>query len=329
MKSQHRHELETNWLAKRLNVVIEQSRPYASTVAGIAVAVVLAILAWTYFAGSSSVRHSEAWNSFNEAVLERQPDVERLRVLAEEHPGTTMQQLSDVTWADSQVWLAARNYLYDRTGSMEALEKATSRYQSVLGTSKDERLLNRAQLGMARIYEIRGELDKAREEYLKVKGGNETYAKAQAERLATPESKETYAWLAKAQPVRPRSASTPGVPGKEPDFSAADLALPGETPGGAPAGTPADGESIEKLLEGLQLDLGEVDEKNDPYKLPEGTPAVPGSPPAEQPPAQSETQPTSPPAQSETPPAQEAGTSEGTTDSQTDNANADSGPSAH
>ena len=65
-------------------------------------------------------------------------------VLAEEHPGTTMQQLSDVTWADSQVWLAARNYLYDRTGAMEALEKATSRYQSVLGTSKDERLLNRA-----------------------------------------------------------------------------------------------------------------------------------------------------------------------------------------
>ncbi len=144
MKSQHRHELETNWLAKRLNVVIEQSRPYASTVAGIVVAVVLALLAWTYFAGSSSARHSDAWNSFNEAVIERQPDVERLRVLAEEHPGTTMQQLSDVTWADSQVWLAARNYLYDRTGAMEALEKATSRYQSVLGTSKDERLLNRA-----------------------------------------------------------------------------------------------------------------------------------------------------------------------------------------
>ncbi len=304
MKSEHRHDLETNWLAKRLKVVIEQSQPYASTVAGVAAAVVLALLAWTYFAGSSSARHSDAWNSFNQAVIERQPDVERLRELAEEHPGTTMQQLSDVTWADSQVWLAARNYLFDRTGAVEALEKASSRYQSVLGTSNDERLLNRAQLGMARIYEIRGELDKAREEYLKVKGGNEAYAKAQAERLATPESKETYAWLAKAQPARPRPTATQGVPGKEPDFSASDLALPGET-GGVPAGTPADGESLEKLLEGLQLDFGAVDEKNDPYKLPEGTPAQPGSSPAEQAPAQGETQPSSSLPQGESPPQQQ------------------------
>jgi hypothetical protein len=321
MKAEHRHELETNWLAKRLNVAIEQGRPYASTVVGIAAAVVLALLAWTYFAGSSSARHSEGWNTFNQAVIERQPDVERLRALAEEHPGTTMQELSDVTWADSQVWLAARNYLYDRTGAMEALEKASSRYQSVLGTSKDERLLNRAQLGMARIYEIRGELDKAREEYLKVKGGNEEYAKAQAERLATPESKETYAWLAKAQPARPRPMATQGVPGKEPDFSASDLALPGETPAGsAPAGTPAQDESLDKLLEGLNLDFGAVDEKNDPYKLPEGTPAQPGSPPSEQPSAEGESQSTAPASQSEAPPAQEAAPTNNSTGSETDNA---------
>jgi hypothetical protein len=329
MKSEHRHELETNWLAKRLNVAIEQGRPYASTVAGVAVAVVLALLAWIYFAGSSSARHSEAWNSFNEAVIERQPDVERLRQLAEEHPGTTMQQLSDVTWADSQVWLGARNYLYDRTSAMEALEKASSRYQSVLGTSKDERLLNRAQLGMARIYEIRGELDKAREEYLKVKGGNGEYAKAQAERLATPESKDTYEWLAKAPPARPRSTATQGVPGKEPDFSASDLALPGGTPsGGAPAGTPAQDESLDKLLEGLQLDFGSVDEKNDPYKLPEGTPAQPGSPPADQPPSEGETQPSVPPAQGEAPPAQSTGNSNNSSGPQHENANSESNQNA-
>ncbi len=92
--------------------------------------------------------------------------------------------------------------------------------------------------------------------------------------------------------------------------------------GGAPTGAPADGESLEKLLEGLQLDFGAVDEKNDPYKLPEGTPAQPGSPPTEQPPAQSETQPSSPPAQSQAPAQQEDAPADNSSASQPESSNA-------
>lgn len=338
MKSQHRHELETNWLAKRLNVMIERGRPYASTVLGIAVAILLVMVVWSIVAGSSSARQSEAWNEFNQAVVEPQPDVERLRALAEEHPNTKIQQLADVTWADSQVWLAAHNYLYDRRGAMDALEKASSRYQSVIDTSKDARVLNRARLGMARVHEIRGELDKAREEYLKVTGGIARYAEEQAKRLATPESKETYAWLAKAEATRPRS--TPGLGGRasNPGFSAADLALPGDSPtGGMPTSTPGEGESLEKLLEGLNLDFGAIDEKNDRYQLP-GTPGEPASPPTQnQTPEQGEGAPAQgqapaspanePPAQSEAAPDQESApidsSGDNSTDSQTGNANAD------
>ena len=81
------------------------------------------------------------------------------------------------------------------------------------------------------------------------------------------------------------------------------------------------GESLEKLLEGLQLDFGAVDEKNDPYKLPDSTPE---SPPAEQPPAQGETQPSSPPAQSEAPAQQEGAPADNSSASQIDNATSDS-----
>ena len=339
MKSQHRHDLETNWLAKRLNVMIERGRPYASTVLGIAVAVVLVMVVWSIVAGSSSGRQSEAWNEFNQAVVEPQPDVERLRALAEEHPNTKIQQLADVTWADSQVWLAAHNYLYDRAGAMDALEKASSRYQSVLETCKDARVLNRARLGMARVHEIRGELDKAREEYLKVTGGIAKYAEEQAKRLATPESKETYAWLAKAEPTRPRSTPGLGGPASNPDFSAADLALPGDSPtGGTPTGTPGEGESLEKLLEGLNIDFGAIDEKNDRYQLPSAAPGEPASPPTQnQTPEQGESAPPQgqapatptdqPPAQSEAAPAEDPAPTESSgdnsTDSQTGNANAD------
>jgi tetratricopeptide (TPR) repeat protein len=349
MKSQHRHELETNWLAKRLNVAIERYRPYASTVVGVVIAVVLAILVWSYVAGSSSARQGEAWNRYNEAVIELQPNVEALGALAEEHPNTKVQQLADLTSADSQVFAASHNYLYDRARAMEALEKAAARYQAVMETSKDERDLNRARLGLARVYEIRGELDKAREEYLKVTGGTAAYAKAQAERLATPESKETYAWLANAEAVRPRFMNDLGAPTNTPDFSANDLALPESSPGGgAPAGTPGEGESLEKLLEGLNLDFEAIDEKTDPYRLPSGAPGQPASPPAQtEPPAQgAETTPegetaatpaeaepaqgeaSSPatedaPTQGDPAPAQEPAAAESASDSESDSASAD------
>jgi hypothetical protein len=58
MKSEHRHELETNALAKRLDNAIEQLRPYASTIAGVIVALVIVMFLWSYIAGSSSAQRS-------------------------------------------------------------------------------------------------------------------------------------------------------------------------------------------------------------------------------------------------------------------------------
>jgi hypothetical protein len=139
---------------------------------------------------------------------------------------------------------------------MEAITKALSAYQAVIQSSNDERLVNRARLGVARAYEIQGKLEDAAKEYGEVKGAFQEYAKRQAERLATPESKETYAWLATARPKLPQSPTGPGTPGMQPEFSAGELALPGETTGpAAPGGTPATGQSLEDLLKGLEIDF--------------------------------------------------------------------------
>jgi hypothetical protein len=256
MKSEHRHELETNALAKKLDVAVERLRPYASAIAGVVVAVVALIFLWWYFADSSSARQSRAWDTFNQAVTEAVPDVEQLRQAAQEHPGTKMQQMADVTWADSQVWIAARDYIYNRPAAMEALNKAMSAYQSVIHSSNDDRLVNRARLGIARSYEIQGKLEDARTAYLAVGGAFQEYAKRQAERLAEPEANETYAWLATARPQLPRAPLGPGTPGMQPEFSAGDLALPGGPASAAvPAGSSAPAQSIEDLLKGLEIDF--------------------------------------------------------------------------
>jgi hypothetical protein len=255
MKSEHRHQLESNALAQRLDVAIERIRPYASTIAGVVVAVVVIMFVWSYVAGSSSARQSQAWDTYNLAVAESIPDVDQLRQTAQDHPGTKLQQLADVTWADSQVWTAARDYIYNRSAAMEALTRATSAYQGVLQSSDDERLKNRAQLGLARIYELQGKLDEARNAYSKVQGGYAPYAKLQVDRLAQSEAKDTYAWLATARPPLPRAPLGPGTPGQRPDFSEGQLTLPGtEASPSSPAGTPPT-ESLDDLLKGLDLDF--------------------------------------------------------------------------
>src|SRR5436190_24308700 len=105
MKSAHRHELETNALAHRLELYIMRYRPYASRIAGVLIAVIVLILICSYISGTSAARRSEAWDSFNVAVAATPTDLELIHRTAEEYPGTKMQQMADVTCADAQVYM--------------------------------------------------------------------------------------------------------------------------------------------------------------------------------------------------------------------------------
>jgi hypothetical protein len=117
---------------------------------------------------------------------------------------------------------------------------------------------------MARVYEMRNELEKARDEYLKVKGGYADYAKQQAERLSKPEAIDTYAWLEKAQPPQVQAPLGPGTPGSRPAFSPGDLSLPGATPeAGAPSATTEPGPNFDELLKGLRELPSETGERYD------------------------------------------------------------------
>src|SRR5262245_1673191 len=254
MKSEQRHRLETNIMADQLAIWIDKMRPYATSVAGIVLFVMIAMFAWSYLSGSSAAWQAQAWDAYNDAVMSPMPNLEMLRQSAEEHSGTKMQQLADITWADGQVWLASRDFLYNKAGVTAALSNATTAYQSILKSSDDTRLQNRARLGMARVYEMQNQLDKAREEYEKVTGGYADFAKERAKQLGEKKTEDVCAWLATATPPRRPSPLGPGTPGKEPGFSAGDMPLPGETPGtGATGEGGAAGPSFDTMLQGLDL----------------------------------------------------------------------------
>ncbi len=284
MKSAHRHELETNALAHRLEVFIERYKPYTSQILGVILAIVALIAIGSYLAGSSSTRNSEAWDTFNRTVTSSQfgsaPSLDELHRSAQESPNTPMQQIADVTWADAQVFAATRMYLGNRAKALESLNAATSAYESVIQSSKDDHLLDRARLGLARIYEMQNKLDKSRDEYGKVQGAYADYAKVQIERLNKPDAQETYAWLATAQMPLPKAPVGPGTPGQRPEFSPGEMNLPAAGPAAGPKAddTKAANEAFDNLLKSLKDDAKKGDAA-DRYK--DGkAPAEGAAPPA-------------------------------------------------
>ncbi len=280
MKSAHRHELETNALAHRLQVFIERYRPFASRIVGVIIAIIVLILIASYLAGSSSARKSEAWDTFNRAVTSTPPNLDDIHRTAQDYPNTPMQQIADVTWADAQVYIASRGYLANRPKALETLSTATSAYESVVQSSKDERLIARARLGLARIYEMQNKLDKARDEYGKVTGTYAKYAQLQADRLSKPEAQETYAWLATAQIPLPKAPAGPGTPGQQPEFSPGEMNLPAAGP--ATSARPGDAKAANDAFDELLKSLKEDSKKGDaPDRYKDGEkPADGAAPPA-------------------------------------------------
>ena len=248
MKSQHRHELETNWLAQHTATFIERWRPYVPTIVGVLVAAAVLLFGYSFISTSTSQRESEAWNTYNQAVSGMIPNLPQLREAAAEYPDSPMQQWADITWADGQVWMASRAFIQNRRAAMEALNFAEGMYMSLLAESDDRRLANRAHYGLGRVFELRGDLDRAREEYLKVDGDFKPLAEHRAEELAKTKVKETYEWLATAEAPRRTAPAGPGTPGQRPEFSAGDLDLPGGT--GATPGAEA---TMDDLFKGLGM----------------------------------------------------------------------------
>lgn len=268
MKSAHRHELETNALAHKLELYIERYKGYGSWIIGGLIALVLIILLASYLTGMSAAHNTEAWDTFNQAITSTPPQIDDLHRAASENPGTPMQEMADMTWADAQVLIAARGYLANRPKALEILAKAESTYESVLRSTSNDSLKERAHLGLARVYEMQNKLDKAKDEYGKITGTYAAYAKVQSERLAKPETQEAYTWLATAQLPLPKAPGGPGIPGQHPEFSPGELNLPAAGPPAAPPkaeDTKAANDAFDALLKSLKDD-GKKAETPDRYK---------------------------------------------------------------
>jgi hypothetical protein len=277
MKGKHRHELETNELARRLAAGIEKSRPYGPTILGVLVAIVVCLMILSYLSSASATQQAEAWSQYFTAMqtpnVNFEQSLQMLKLSAEEHPGTPMQQWADITWADGQLWLASAAFLQNRDAATAALSRAADTYNSLLKTATEERIADRANFGLGRVYEMQDDLPRAKEHYALVGGGFAELAKARVEQIEGKSTGEqltqTMSWLSTAELPKRAAPIGPGTPGRQPLFSPGELQMPTagmsgrETNGAAPGGSGADSTGSEASLDELINHFKEASKSDD------------------------------------------------------------------
>jgi hypothetical protein len=228
MKTERRHDLDTNELSKRLDTLAARVGPHMTTIATVVLVVAALAVAGLYMRKSSTAAQEQAWDAYNLAIEGRTPDLDILQQSAEEHAGTEMADWANVTWADGMLWRATRQFIRGRSVANENMNSAEGVYVGLLGSTTDPRIRDRANFGLARIYELRNDLGKAREHYLQVGGAFSSLAADRAEVLETDRVIETWDWLASAQPAPLRQPLGGGFPGQKPEFGVEDFEFPAE-----------------------------------------------------------------------------------------------------
>jgi hypothetical protein len=256
MKTERRHDLETNSLAIKLANWIESIKPYTNTLLGVAAALVAVTAISSMMNSRSAATEESAWAAYAEAKNSSDPELENLRKLteSEEFAGTRMQEWAHLTWADRQVLVASRIYLRDRGAAKDRLRGARGIYETFAAGARDEQIRDRSHFGLGRVFEMLNRVDEAQREYALVQGDLQPIASHRAELLQADGAKETCSWLATAELPKPDITGGKGASGERPGF---DVSLPS-----ANSTTPAE-ESVPSVLQGFTIGDSEKDSRKE------------------------------------------------------------------
>ncbi len=219
MKTERRHDLETNWLASHMAETIERVKPYSAMIWVAVISVLVVAIGSLVVANQSSARNTEAWTAYYNAMSGGQGVLDALEKVADEHAGTPVEAWADIVRADLQLGQASMLRFANQASAEKLLTDARRTY--VLLQKKDSNLpiRNRASYGLGRVYELEGQLEKAKAEYAKVEDGVfAPLAKMRAEAISQDDAEEFYDWFATAQPASLTPPQGPGTPGARPAF---------------------------------------------------------------------------------------------------------------
>jgi hypothetical protein len=243
MNTERRHELGTNTLAKGLNDWSDRLRPYTSAILAVIAAVLGVYIVASLWNSYQANRNRAAWDDYQLAMLEGDVEQKSLERLAnsEDHAGTAMQEWALVGFADRQLLRASQLYLSDRKEALERLTSVAGIYDQFAASGSGPEIRNRARLGLARVAEMQGDLDEARQQYGRVEGALASVAAARIQHLETKPAEEAVKWLATTELPKRATPPGPGSPGERPGHEAA---LP-------PVDAAADSRTLEEIISGI------------------------------------------------------------------------------
>ena len=262
MKSERRHDLQSNELANTLGSGIEKVQPFSQYIVGGVVIAALLAVGWGVYTSFARKNAAAAWTEYYFTL--NSGDAELFKAIADKHPGSAAAIWAEQTAGDEYLADGIDALYKDRGQGVELLKKAISSYEAVNSTAQQPELRTRAVLGLAQAHESLGEIDKAKALYQQVitdglQPAITTVATNRVAFLNSQTGKEFYAWFNKLKPspaLPPRMPSDLGVPPPSPNIKfdtpldTSGIELPRAEPT-TPTGTPvtppqgADGKSLE------------------------------------------------------------------------------------
>jgi hypothetical protein len=196
MKSERRHELQTNYLADHLGSAVATSKPYAKYVASAIAILIVAAIGYGLYATQTAKANAAAWGAYYFNI--GSGDAEVFQQVAQDHSGTAAANWAKQAWADSQL-LQGLDQLYTNRQSAE---------ETITGA------IDRAAMGLAQAYEAIGKLEDATRYYKQVASSNQSAYAAMANNrlawIASGDGKAFYEWFAS---VRSTPTPPPAIPG--------------------------------------------------------------------------------------------------------------------
>ena len=149
---------------------IESMAPHAPTIGLIAVAAVLAVIAWGVYRSTSLSGQSGKWKEFSQSqfIDSRTGDTQNLDSVAESYPNSNVGIMSSLLSGDIQLRTGLQQLVADREKGILAIQKAKSSFQAVIDADKSlktDMIHQRAQFCLAYAQESLGKMDEAKNLY--------------------------------------------------------------------------------------------------------------------------------------------------------------------
>lgn len=260
---------EENDLVRWASHQIEELKPYAQTILGVLVLLVLGLLLLSFMSNRRSARRQGSWKDYYSAVYSG--DVDELENVANAYSDTPAGAWAMQSAGDKILARGTNKQHIDRSGATEDFKNAKRFYEVASKQANSELLRQRSLLGLAQAYEALDEFEEAKAQYTKVADkwpdtSVSKLAKRRIDFLSRPGTQEFYKWFLAQKPYTPPTGNSLGSPGANAEtLQIGDITAPDQStfPGGlldnSPDSPPAEISEDDALEIDDAPDAGDVD----------------------------------------------------------------------